>query len=235
MNPNSAVNSMHQHRYGTYIVASIVVMLAVYYAYLVRSVSLKHNGAMSSVLASRIAAYAQPYHLNKLPFHVFDAGIKGIGMSIRGVALNRYAPFRAQLNIKLAHPCAVINNEQILTREAGLVPLEEYATDVRTELPHLTVLEPYFSQKSREACCDWVEQLPAEIIEHFSVVWYARSSIELTPRSTVNSGLKYHASCSTYFSPRLLNAMHSVDCSNKRVDLRIPQYVIVSPIPRGRL
>jgi hypothetical protein len=235
MNPNSTVNSMRQHRYGIHIVVSIIVMLAVYYAYFVRSVSLKPHSAMSSVLISRIAAYAQPYHVNKLPFCAFEAGIKRIGMSISYVTLNRYAPFRAQLTVKLARPCAVVNNEYILTTGACVVPLEEYASDVRTGLPHLTVLEPCFSQKSREACCQWVEQLPPEIIEHFSVTWYARSSIELRPRSGVYGGLTYQAWCSTSFSLELLNAMRSAACNNKRVDLRIPQYVIVSPISRGRL
>lgn len=236
MNQNFMSYDARGHRYGLYILVScIMIVVIMCHVYQLRQVSLRADAAVSAPLASRILACAQPQYVNATSFATLCGALHTLGSSIRGVQVCYDKPFHAVVQVQLARPCAIINHTQILTADAALVELEEYAQHVRDELPHIVVHEPCFARQSREACCAWIAQLPQEITERFSITWYSRSFIELVPRDALPRNVTYIVWSATRFSAELMQAMERVAQPAKKIDLRIPHYAIVIPIPRGNL
>lgn len=213
----------------------VTTFVVLYRAYVPKKIFVCTQSYVSDVIRSRIAMYANPERISKTALSTLYQDIKRIVPSLNNIALSHDRPGRVSLHITTAIPCAVVNNEQVLTSQGSLVPLEDYAHSIISHLPHILIAEQFFCEKSRLECCEWIQNVPLKILESFFIIWYARSHIELLPRDENLAGLIFITWCYTPFSPEMLAVMERVAQKNKRIDMRVPHYAIVSPILRGSL
>jgi hypothetical protein len=214
---------------------SVATIVLLYVAYIPKNVNIISNPYLSKTMYARIVASLSAQKISSLPKNSLYAQIKKIISSAASIALSHDRPYNLTVFVDIMDPCAVVNNEYVLTTNGALVNLEEYAPDSINHLVHIGVKEQFFPQQSRIACSKWVKKLPVEIFENFSITWYARSHIELVPRERNFADLIFTTWYYTSFSPETMAVMEHVAQKNTRIDLRVPHYAIVSPILRGNL
>lgn len=237
MNPSIAPQyAVLPHGVTSLLMVIVVATIALLYgAYVPKSITITSNGYVSEVVRARLAASTTAKHVAALSVTTLYAEIKKIISSASTIVVSHDRPGHVTLFIDTMTPCAVVNGKDILTKSGVLVPLDEYGTDTIHNLARITVAEPFFSEKSRMLCSAWIAKLPAKILASCSITWYARSHIELSSCDGNSVGLVFITWCYTDFSPEIMAVMERVAQNNKRIDLRVPHYAIVSPILRGNL
>lgn len=231
--PHSAVS---QHGMSSSMVAVIIATIMLLYgAYVPKKITVATDVYCSPLVRARICALFTPHHIAVMPINALYKDINKIVAGVSAIEIVHDRPHHATLLVRTMAPCAVVNNQYVLTRNGTLVSLDEYGSEILRDLPHVIVIEEFFSQESCRACTAWVMKLPAEILELFTISWYARSHIELVPRDKNLSSLVFITWCYAVFTPEMMAAMKRVAQKNKRIDLRVPRYAIVSPILRGNL
>jgi hypothetical protein len=237
MNPSIAPHcAMLSHGVASLLMVIVVATVTLLYSFYVpKNITIISNAHSSEVMLARLTTQITSQRVAKLSLKALYAEVKKNVSSARAITIAHDRPYHVTVFVDTMTPCAVINNEHVLTHGGSLVPLEEYGTDTINQLGCITVAEQFFSEQSRVACSTWIAQLPAEILKSFSITWYARSHIELVSRDHNLSGLVFITWCYTDFSPEIMAVMERVAQKHKRIDLRVPHYAIVSPILRGNL
>lgn len=237
MNPSIAPHyAMLPHGVASLLMVVVVATGTLLYSfYMPKNITIISHTHSSEVILARLNAHITPQRVAGVSIKALYSEVKKIISSAHNITVSHDRPHHVTVFVDTMDPCAVVNNEHVLTCNGSLVPLEEYGTDTIAQLVCITVAEQFFSEQSRVACSGWIKRLPVEIVKEFSITWYARSHIELVPRDHNLSGLVFIIWCYTNFSPEIMAVMERVAQKYKRIDLRVPHYAIVSPTLRGNL
>lgn len=235
MNPSIApYSAMRLRRMSSrFMVIVIVTCVLLYNAYIPHAVTIATDSWCSVATHAQLKDMVTPEYVAAASLTTVYEKVSSTVTSALSMNICHDRPYHITVSIKTMLPCAVINDKYVLTCNAVLVPRGEYASAVADTLPCIEVLEEFFSQESRNASAAWIQQLPLEIIESYTIVWYARSHIELVLREIPSC--VFIVWSKTRFSAEVIQAMQRIAQKNKRIDLRVPHYAIVSPILRGNL